>query len=248
MEHGMERSMEQEDAFGLLLTHYLEGKPCHEIIERDDGFIDVTGGPATYFSPFDAWPARQQQAMNFVRGRVLDVGVGAGRFALHLQEQGHEVVGIDVSPGALDVCRRRGVQDVRLLPFHRVDASLGRFDTILMMGNNFGLFANPRRARWLLRSLKKLTADDACIIGETNDPYTTDKPEHLAYHERNRRRGRMAGELRLRVRYRERIGPWFDYLMVSQAELGDLVQGTGWAVGQLLTDEGSQYVAVLQKE
>ena len=92
-----------------------------------------------------------QQAMQFVRGRVLDVGLGAGRFALYLQEQDHEVVGIDVSPGALEISRKRGVADARQLAFHKVDTSLGIFDTVLMMGNNFGLFANPRRAKWLLR-------------------------------------------------------------------------------------------------
>lgn len=33
-------------------------------------------------------------------------------------------------------------------------AALGRFDTIALFGNNFGLLADPRRARWLLRRLK----------------------------------------------------------------------------------------------
>ena len=52
-------------------------------------------------------------AMEFVRGRVLDMGVGAGRHALHLQAQGHDVVGIDNSPKAVEVCRLRGLEDAR---------------------------------------------------------------------------------------------------------------------------------------
>lgn len=238
----------QQDAFGLLLTHYYEGTTCYEVIERDDGFLRVTDNLPAYFSSFSQWPVRTQQALEFIRGRVLDVGVGAGRFALHLQAQGHEVVGIDVSPGALEVCRKRGVQDVRLQPFHRIDASLGLFNTILMMGNNFGLFANPRRARWMLRRLKRLTGPNARIIAESLDVYATDKPEHLAYHQRNRLRGRLPGEIRLRVRYLEQIGDWFDYLMVSQAEMQEIVQGTGWRIGTFLEDESSQYVAVIEKE
>ena len=49
------------------------------------------------------------------------------------------MVGIDTSPGAIEACRRRGVRDVRLLALAEVDARLGRFDTLLMLGNNFGL-------------------------------------------------------------------------------------------------------------
>jgi len=243
----MTRERRSTDAWGLLLSDYAAGINCIEVIERDDGFVAATENVPVYFSCYDAWPGHVKEAMQFVQGRVLDVGVGAGRFALYLQEQGHEVVGIDVSAGTLEVCRQRGVHDVRQLPFHRLDDSLGVFDTVLMMGNNFGLFANPRRASWMLRRLKRLTSDGARIVAETLDVYATDKPEHLAYHARNRQRGRLPGELRLRVRYRDRIGGWFDYLMVSQAEMQEIVKGTGWRIEAILERGGGQYVAVLEK-
>lgn len=236
-----------QDAFGLLLTDHFAGEICNEFIERDDGYLQVTDNLTAYFASYDEWPPRMQKAMQFVRGRVLDVGVGAGRFALHLQERGHEVVGIDVSPGVLEVCRKRGVKDVRRMAFHEIDNSLGKFDTILMMGNNFGLFANPRRARWLLRRLKKLTGTNARIVAESLDVYGTEKPEHIAYHDRNRRRGKMPGEIRLRVRYRELIGDWFDYLMVSQPEMQEIVDGTGWRVAEFIGGAGGQFVGIIEK-
>lgn len=241
------KSGRNQDAFGLLLADHLAGEACFEFIERDDGYLMATDNLPAYFAPYTEWPPRMQQAMEFVRGRVLDVGVGAGRFALYLQERGHEVVGIDVSPGALEICRKRGVKNVKQVPFHSVDASLGTFDTVLMMGNNFGLFANPRRAKWMLRRLKKLTSQDARIVAESLDIYGTDKPEHLGYHDRNRQRGRMAGEIRLRVRYRQLVGDWFDYLMVSQAEMQDVVEGTGWGVAEFIGRTGGQYIGVMEK-
>ena len=148
---------QNQDAFGQLLNDYYSGEDCCEVIERDDGFLNVTDNMSMYFATFDDWQPHVRASMESVRGRVLDVGAGAGRFALYLQEKGHEVVGIDVSAGALEVCRKRGVRDVRQAPFHRIDGSLGVFDTVLLMGNNFGLFANPRRAKWMLRRLKQLT-------------------------------------------------------------------------------------------
>lgn len=235
------------DAFGQLLLAYQAGADVYEVYERDDGFLDVIGAPALYFLGFDEWSEQQQQALEWVRGRVLDVGVGAGRFALHLQERGHPVVGIDNSPGALEVCRLRGVRELLHLPFHRIDASAGRFDTILMMGNNFGLFATPQRARWLLRRLKKLTTADARIVAESRDVYKTDRPEHLAYHQRNRSRGKLAGELRIRCRFRQSIGDWMPYLMVSQSEMAEIVEGTGWRIAEIIPSPASQYTAILTK-
>jgi hypothetical protein len=56
----------------------------------------------------------------------------------------------------------------------------------------------------------------------------------------------MAGQIRLRVRYRELATPWFDYLMVSQGELADLLDDTGWSIGQVFESEDT-YVAVIEK-
>ena len=185
--------------------------------------------------------------MRFVRGRVLDVGAGAGRVSFHLQERGHDVVAIDVSPGAIDVCKRRGVRDARVMRFEDVDASLGPIDTVVMFGNNFGLFAGPRKAATMLRRLHRLTTERGRIVAESRGVYDTDDPDHLAYHELNRRRGRMAGQLRLRVRHRLLATPWFDYLIVSQDEMRDLVAGSGWEITRLLPGESGTYAAVIEK-
>ncbi len=135
---------ESEDAYGaLLLAHLADDTRACEIVERDDGFIETNAGPGVYFKPFRRWAAHERRAMRFVRGRVLDVGAGAGRVSLHLQERGHEVVAIDISPGAVEVCRRRGVRDARLCRFEDVGPELGVFDTVVMWGNNFGLFGGP---------------------------------------------------------------------------------------------------------
>jgi len=226
------------DAFGQML---LDGRGP-EIIERDDGFLD--SAQIGYFKPVARWPAVERRALRWARGRVLDAGLGAGRAALELQQRGRSVVGIDVSPGAVEVARRRGVRDVRLLAFEDVDDSLGAFDTVVMFGNNFGLFGSPSKARRLLRRLRPL-ADR--IVAGSNDPYATEDPVHLAYQERNRKRGRMAGQLRIRNRYRDLTGPWFDYLIVSPDEMATILEGTQWRIRRLVQESGSgYYVAVLE--
>jgi SAM-dependent methyltransferase len=227
---------EHRDAFGRALLDEFEGRKAVCIVERDDGFVE-TESMAWYFSAPRKWHSSERRALRHVQGRVLDVGCGAGRVARYLQERGHEVVAIDVSPLSVEICRRRGIRDARLLPFNRIDSSLGRFDSILLFGNNFGLFASPTRARWMLRRLKRLTSEQARIIAVSYDPYGTEATHHVSYHERNRQRGRMAGQARYRLRYQTYATPWFDYLMVSPEEMGEIIIGTGWQLKQVFRDE-----------
>ena len=177
----------------------------------------------------------------------MDVGCGAGRVGLELQERGHEVVGIDLSPLAVEISRRRGVRDVRELAVTQVGRSLGLFDTFVMFGNNFGLMGSRRRAPWLLRRFRSIANEGARILAESVDPYTTDKPEHLAFHKRNRRRGRMGGQLRIRVRQGTCSTPWFDYLLASPEEMASLTEGTGWELARVIDEGEHVYVGVLER-
>jgi SAM-dependent methyltransferase len=241
---------ERQDAFGRMILDALEGdEPVIEIVEREDGFVIATHfGTDLYLAPFRSWPARQRRAMRLARGRVLDVGTGAGRVALHLQQRGLEVVAIDNSRLAVDACRTRGVRDARVMGVDDVDDSLDVLDTVVMFGNNLGLLGSAVRGKRLLRRFHRLSSERGRILGESLDPYATDDPVHLAYHDRNRRRGRMGGQLRIRIRYREFATPWFDYLLVSRAELEELVEGTGWRLVRTIEDEPPLYVAVIEKE
>ena len=239
---------EREDAYGREVFTYWEKQEGFEIVERDDGHISVSAAcPASYFSEHKDWHPNEQEAMRFVRGRVLDVGCGAGRVALYLQEQGHEVTGIDISPLAIQVCKGRGVADARLLSITQVSTQMGIYDTIVMMCNNFGLFGGFARARWLLRRMRGMTSSQGRIVASGTDAYDTTNPDHLAYHVKNRERGRMSGQLRIRVRFGSYCSPWFDYLLASREEVQEIAKGTGWVVERFL-GEGARYVVVMKKE
>ena len=135
-----------------------------------------------------------------------------------------------------------------MLRIEDVDESLGLFDTVVLYGNNLGLLASRAKGRRLLRRLHRATTDRGRIIGEILDPYTTEDPLHLAYHDRNRKRGRMSGQIRIRIRYRDVATPWFDYLFLSRPELEELLEGTGWRLARMYEDDGPIYVAIMEKE
>jgi len=235
------------DAFGQEIWAHFKSKDSFEIIERDDGYFDASSGTKVYFSDFRDWPSIERKVIRFVKGRVLDVGCGAGRHSLYLQGRGFDVTGIDNSPLAIKVCKLRGLKKAKLSSITQIDFKLNSFDTIIMLGNNFGLFGSPKRARWLLRMFHRITSGDAIIIAESNDPYRTDNPDHLMYHRFNRRRGRMAGQLRIRVRFGKYVGNWFDYLIVSKKEMKGILNRTGWKVKKFISSKGSMYIAIIEK-
>ncbi len=219
-------------------------RPVIEVIERDDGLIN--GAPAAHYlaGPED-WQPYDHRAVDRVRGETLDVGVGAGRIALLLQERGVPVTGLDTSLGALKVCRRRGVRDLVHGTVDQHVADGRRYDTFLLLGNNLGLIEGRDRAPAFLAALAALARPGAQVIAHGTDPYGTSDPVHTGYHERNRRLGRLGGQLRLRLRYRELGTEWFDYLVCSVAELADLVRGTPWRLADVDDRDAPYYLATL---
>jgi SAM-dependent methyltransferase len=229
------------------MMDHLEGRGGEEIVERDSGFVSIGAGPELYFAPFESWRTHEREAMPWVGGRVLDVGCGAGRVVLHLQNEGMDVVGFDLSPLAIEVCRRRGAMNVEVRSVSHIGLDLGTFDTVVMLGSNFGLLGSWSRGRRLLRRLASMTTGDARIIATTRDPHATEDDADLAYLQRNKRRGRMPGQWRIRIRYRDLKTPWFDYLTLSRSEMEEMLIGTGWHVTRFLDGPSGRYTAVLVK-
>jgi len=238
----------ERDAYGQEVWAYFKKKAGFEIVERDDGYFDVSSGPKLYFSEFEDWPDHEKKAIEFVKGRVLDIGCGAGRHSLYLQRRGFDVLGIDNSPLAIKVCKHRGLKKARVMSIDEIDKfAPDSFDTILMLGNNFGLFGSPRKARELLKKLYEITSPEGLIIAESRDPYMTENPAHLEYHEFKRKRGRMPGQLRIRIRFEKYVTDWFDYLIVSKNEMKQILEGTDWKIKKFIDSDSAQYIAIIQK-
>jgi len=238
----------EENVLGQLLWAYYEGKESShfEIWERSDGYISV-GLTKNYFSEYEDWALYQRKALEFVKGRVLDIGCGAGRPSLYLQEKGFDVLGIDISPLAIKVSRLRGLKKAEIMSIEDVNFKPNSFDTIIMMGNNFGLFGSFKKARRLLKRFYRMTSENALIIADTRNPYKKDNPAHLEYCRLNKEKGRMGGQVKGRIRFEKYIGKWFDWLMVSKKEMKKILKGTGWKIRKFIDSEDSQYIAIIEK-
>ncbi len=238
---------DKQDAFGHGMLDYLNGAASSEIVERDDGYVRANGGPGIYFEPFEKWHPLERRLMRYVGGRVLDIGCGAGRHSLYLQEKGLEVVSIDSSPLAIEVCKKRGIKDARVLSISEASSAPGVFDTVLLLGGNFGILGNPNVAKQILRRLYRLTSEKGRVVTTSGDPTISNDADHLAYHAANRANGRLPGEMRIRVRYKRYSTPWTRFFMVSRKDMDRVLEGTGWAVTKYIGQDGPHYAAIIEK-
>ena len=231
----------KDDAFGHAILDYFEGRNRQEA---------ASFGCKTWFTDYQDWFLRERKAIRHAKGRILDVGCGAGRHALYLQERGHDVLAIDASPLGIRVCRKRGVKYAQVLGVTKLGAKLGTFDTILMLGNNFGLVGNLRRGQWLLRRLKGMTPADGIILAGSGFSEANQSVGFRARVAENRRRGRLPGEFTLRPKYRGYVSPPIQWLYASERDMMRILDGTGWQAKEFFHDDPptSAFVALIEKK
>lgn len=233
-----------EDAFGQALLARLDGRSGVAIIERDDGFIEADG--SDYLAAMSEDDELWEWTHSRLGRRVVDVGAGAGRASLVMQDQGLHVTALDVSPGAIEVCRQRGISETFLgTVLDLADTDVAPFDTFLCLGANLGLIGRADSARAFFDALGRLGGPDVRLLGTMVNPYVTGVAAHLSYHEANRTAGRPAGTVRIRVRYQLAATPWFELVWASPKELEETAEAHGWSV-VAIHETGAAYAAELK--
>ena len=126
-----------KDLFGKALLDYQNGNYTEDIITSTN-ISEEDDLPLPYlFRSFKEMPKLEQKALKLAKGSILDVGCGAGSHSLYLQAKGFQVKAIDISKGAIDVAKQRGVLHAELKPILEETET---FDTILLLMNGTGIF------------------------------------------------------------------------------------------------------------
>lgn len=110
-------------------------------------------------------------------GPVLDVGCGPGRHVLALAERGVVALGIDITPAALDVARRRGAPVLARSVFDRVPGA-GRWSTALLLDGNLGIGGHPEA---LLARVASLLEPGGTVLVELEPPGSNPRAELVRF-------------------------------------------------------------------
>lgn len=193
---------------------------------------------ATLFRSMDDMPALEKEALMAARGRILDVGAGAGCHSLALQAMNKQVVAIDISPLSVATMRERGVLDVREQDFFALD---GQFDTILMLMNGIGIVGTLARFPEFFMQVDRLLApggqllcdsSDICYIFEDEDGLI-DLTGIEGYY----------GELTYQMQYKGVKGEPFPWLFVDYETLSEQAQHHGFEAELLARGPHYDYLA-----
>ncbi|NND62732.1 MAG: class I SAM-dependent methyltransferase [Flavobacteriaceae bacterium] len=229
------------DILGKALWDYYSGNYSEDIItETNISEEDVL--PLPYlFRSFTEMPSLEKKALQLCNGKVLDAGCGAGSHSLYLQNQGLEVVAIDLSEGAIRVAKARGVTNAQQR--NLTDISEEKYDTILLLMNGTGIFGTLENTPKFLRHLKSLLAPNGQILIDSSDlQYMYDQTEEGAIivpaH-------RYYGELDFKVRYKGETSDVFPWLYLHEALFEELCDKEAIKFKVVARGENFDYLARL---
>ncbi|MCF8304160.1 MAG: methyltransferase domain-containing protein [Bacteroidales bacterium] len=155
------------DPLGYAMMDYVTGSEHHPITVYSN-LTSVEYLPVEYLMRhFDQMPAIEQRALDECSGKVLDVGAGAGSHVLELQKRGFEVEAIDISAGAVEAMKLRGVKNASQKDFFRMMP--GDYDTLLLLMNGIGIVGDIEGLRRFLEHAKKFLSNNGQILLDSSD-------------------------------------------------------------------------------
>lgn len=157
-----------KDLFGTAILDYQTNNSPEAII-TETTISDADAMEVSYlFRSFNEMPKLEQKALQLAKGKILDVGCGAGSHSLYLQEKGLEVTAIDISENAIKACRLRGLTTTRVENVLDLEEK-EKFDTIILLMNGTGIFGTLDQTSNYLQKLKRLLSPNGQILIDSSD-------------------------------------------------------------------------------
>ena len=233
-----------KDLFGkAILDFQTNNSPTNLITETSISDKDEMS-VAYLFRSFDEMPKIEQLALQLCKGKILDVGCGAGSHSLYLQNNHDgQVIAIDISENAITTCRLRGVENAFVQDIFQFESQ--KFDTILLLMNGTGIAGKLNQLNKFLLKLKSLLNKNGQILIDSTDLiYMFDEDEKQTLLDE--KDSHYYGEVAFNLTYKNQCEIPFDWLYVDFETLKNFALVAGLSCEKLTDGENFDYLAKLQ--
>lgn len=157
-----------KDLFGKAILDYQTNNSPEDLITETSISEADEMSVAYLFRGYSEMPKMERKALDLAKGKVLDVGCGAGSHALYLQnERNLEVTAMDISANAIEACKLRGIESTRVQNVMELENE--KYDTILLMMNGAGMCGKLKKISGFLQKLKSLLNENGQILLDSSD-------------------------------------------------------------------------------
>jgi SAM-dependent methyltransferase len=239
-----------KDLFGKAILDFQTNNSPEDLVtetnisEADEMSVDYL------FRSFNEMPKIEKKALQLCKGKVLDVGCGAGSHSLYLQEKGFEVTAIDISENAIKACQLRGLKNARVQNILEVSTDTSeselakqKFDTILLLMNGTGIFRTLLETPTYMQKLKSLLNPNGQILIDSSDIiYMFDEDADGSYLVPA---DDYYGELTFTISYKGETEESFPWLYLDYNTLQNAAQANGLQCELVLEGKHYDYLARL---
>ena len=220
-------------------------KNFYDKTSRGKLYVHDTFGPrvempiSLYFRNEKQLPKLERKAIDLCKGKVLDIGAGAGSHALILQNKNVEITALEISPAACGVMKHRGLKNVVCKDIFEFNEE--KFDTLLLLMNGIGLCGTLEGFRKFLKKAETLLNENGILIFDSSDI-------DYMYEDDELPKDKYYGEVSCLYEYQKQTTDWFNWLYLDQQTLEKIVSEEGWNSELIYQDENDQYLVKLTKK
>lgn len=239
-----------KDLFGKAILDFQTNNNPEDLITETSISEADEMSVAYLFRDYNEMPKMEQKALELAKGKVLDVGCGAGSHSLYLQnERNLDVTSIDISANAIEACKLRGLKKAFVQDVMKIDAESlqhDKYDTILLLMNGAGMCGKLKNISKFLLQLKSLLNEGGQILVDSSDIiYMFDEdedggkwiPTDVDYY----------GEVVFDISYKGEKEDPFDWMYIDYNTLQNAANSNGLNCELILEGEHYDYLARITK-
>mgnify|MGYP006289187865 FL=1 len=220
------------------MNDYYQGNRDAKIKIHSPDFEEDEIEVSWYFRQYDDMPEIEKKALDLCQGKIIDIGAGAGSHALYLQKKGMDVTALDISGGACEIMRMRGVKKVLQEDIFTYKEE--KYDTSLMLMNGIGVTGSIENLDIFLDSLNDLLNPGGQLLFDSTNLiylYSNDQGE-----EKINLNDDYYGQVQFRMEYDDFFTRQFSWIYIDFDTLAGMAEEKGLKAEKIMDGENYHYL------